>query len=71
MSASIKAVKAELESARRALQGAEDEYAKAEQARRMAEDRAAQCYEGRARNARNVERLEKALALLEEADDDR
>lgn len=56
MSASIEAVKAELESARHALRDAWQE---------------GRSYEARAVNARNVERLEKALAILEEGDNGR
>lgn len=71
MSASIEAVKSELEAARQALLEAEEEYAKDAQAERTDENRLARSYEWRARNSRNVDRLEKVLALLEEADDDR
>lgn len=68
-SEAIEAVKRELGSARDALRGAEEAYAKAEQQARAAVDRSSRAYEGRATNARNVERLEKALALLEGASD--
>ena len=68
MTTAIDAVKAELETARHALQGAQESYAEARQKADEALKRAGRAYEGRARNARNVDRLEKALALLEEDD---
>lgn len=66
MSKAIEAVKAELESARHALRGAEEAYAAACQAFSIAKESRHRSYEGRAANARNVERLEKVLGLLEE-----
>lgn len=65
MSAAIEAAKAELEFARYALHGAEEAYEAACQAFSVARERRHQAYEGRAANARNVGRLERALALLE------
>lgn len=65
MSDAIEAVKRELEGARHALRGAQEAYEKAEREERIAQDRSARAYEGRAANARNVDRLMKALALLE------
>lgn len=69
MSDAIEAVKAKLESARHALQGAEEQYAKDERAARSAADRSGRSYDARARNARNVERLERALEILEARDE--
>ena len=70
MTAAIEAVKAELESARHALRGAEEAYSEAEAANLRARRRLELAYEGRAATSRNVDRLEKALALLEGETDD-
>lgn len=62
------AVLRELESAEHALKGAEQSYAQAEAALHSAQDRASRAYDGRAKNARNVDLLKKALDILEAAD---
>lgn len=65
VSEAIEAVKRELESARHALRGAEEAYAEDEREARIAQDRSMRAYKGRAKNRANVDRLEKALKLLE------
>jgi len=62
------AVLRELESAEHALKGAEQSYAQAETALHSAQDRAERAWDGRATNARNVDRLKKALDVLEGTD---
>lgn len=71
MSKAIEAVKRELESARHALRGAEEAYEEAAREARVAQDRSMRAYKGRARNVANVDRLTKALALLEGENDGR
>jgi len=55
----------ELESAEAALGGANRSYADVERELQRVQTRATHAYEGRAKNARNVDRLKKALAILE------
>ena len=69
-SASIRAVKEELEAARVALRTAEETYAKDERAAQAALSQSGRSYDARAAKARNVERLTKALATLEGKGDD-
>lgn len=59
----------ELERAEASLKGAAESYAADERSLHEAQRRAARSYEGRAANARNVDRLRLALALIE--DDER
>ena len=64
------AILRELESAEAALKGASEAYAKDERALHEAQRRAEAGYEGRARNAKNVARLRRALAIIEGESDD-
>lgn len=59
------AIRTELETAEAALRGAEESYADAQRKLIAAERASGIAYEGRARNHRNVDRLRKALAILE------
>ena len=59
------AILRDLESAEAALKGANDSYAAAERKLRDAQRVASRAYDGRASNARNVDQLKKALAIIE------
>ena len=59
------AIRNELESAEAALRGAQEAYEEAQVKLQDAEFNAQRAYDGRARNARSVDRLRKALELLE------
>lgn len=68
MKSAIDAVKAQLEATQQALGGAEESYAKAQREADAARNRSERAYEARAKIARDVDRLTKALELLEEGD---
>ena len=55
----------DIESAEAALTGANDVYDDAQWRSRQAQDTASRAYDGRAANQRNVDRLKKALAIIE------
>lgn len=59
------AILRELESAEAALKGASQSYAEEERKLIEAQRRSQLSYEGRARNAQNVSRLKRALAIIE------
>lgn len=59
------AILRDLESAEAALKGANKSYADAERNLRDAQQRASHAYDGRAMNQQNVDRLRKALAIIE------
>ena len=55
----------DIESAEAALTGANDVYDDAQRKLQYAEGTASRAYDGRETNQRNVDRLKKALALIE------
>lgn len=59
------AILCELEAAEAALKGSEAAYESTERALQEAQRRAQISYDGRAENRRNVDRLKKALAIIE------
>jgi hypothetical protein len=64
------AILREIESAQAALKGAQQSYNEEERKLHEAQRRTSSAYEGRARNQRNVDRLKKALAVLDEGASD-
>ncbi|UAJ78345.1 hypothetical protein IT072_13870 [Leifsonia sp. ZF2019] len=63
------ALSRELESAKAALSGAQEVYDDAEYQLRVAQGASSRAYDARARNSRNVDRLEKAIAILDGRDE--
>jgi peptidoglycan hydrolase CwlO-like protein len=59
----------DLESAEAALGGANKSYADVQRDLQRVQTRADHAYEGRKKNQRNVDRLKKALAILEGEDE--
>jgi peptidoglycan hydrolase CwlO-like protein len=60
----------DIKSAEAALGGANEAYAEAETDLRRAQGRAERLYDGRAANQRNVDRLKKALSIIEAGNDE-
>jgi hypothetical protein len=59
----------DLESAQAALKGAEEAYAAAERKLHEAQNISMRAYDGRAANSRNVDRITKAIAILDGEDE--
>lgn len=64
------ALERDLESAKAALTGAEEVYADAERKLHDAQRAAQRAYDGRARNSQNVDRIKRAIAALDGADEE-
>ena len=61
----------DIESAEAALMGADQVYAEVERELRKVQNSASRAYDGRATNQRTVDRLKKALAIIEGEGDER